>query len=251
MRSIQVNIDRPNFTINPTNCSAFSVDSQGIGDQGTVTDFSSYFQAVNCARLPFKPKMTCVRSGGKKRTGSGGPTLRWTLGPGRRRQHQNIPVTLPKSFAIDQRHLGNICSVSKLPPKNGAPAPSRSGGRRRGPPCWISRSPPRPMRSPAPAGFRASRSFSTARFGSCRKLNPPQSGTATWIPSFRLFPMPRSGTSGSKTPFMVEAGLPHQHPESSAPPHVPCDLCRLLSRRTERTLGTSSGSRRPSCPSKR
>ena len=49
MRSIQVNIDRPNFTINPTNCSPFSVDSQGIGDQGTVADFSSYFHAVNCA----------------------------------------------------------------------------------------------------------------------------------------------------------------------------------------------------------
>ena len=49
MRSIQVNIDKPNFTINPTNCdAAFTVDSQGIGDQGTVTDFSSYFQAVNC-----------------------------------------------------------------------------------------------------------------------------------------------------------------------------------------------------------
>ena len=39
MRSIQVNIDRQDFTINPTNCSPFSVDSQGIGDQGTVTDF--------------------------------------------------------------------------------------------------------------------------------------------------------------------------------------------------------------------
>ena len=40
MRSIQVNIDKPNFTINPTNCTPFSVDSQGIGDQGTVTDFT-------------------------------------------------------------------------------------------------------------------------------------------------------------------------------------------------------------------
>ena len=68
MRSIQVNIDRPNFTINPTNCSPFTVDSQGIGDQGTVTDFSSYFHAVNCATLPFKPKMTVRQVGGRKGT---------------------------------------------------------------------------------------------------------------------------------------------------------------------------------------
>ena len=68
MRSIQVNIDKPNFTINPTNCTPFSVDSQGIGDQGTVTDFSSYFQAVNCATLPFKPTMTVKQIGGSKAT---------------------------------------------------------------------------------------------------------------------------------------------------------------------------------------
>ena len=36
MRSIQVNINKPNFMINPTNCSPFSVASEGIGDQGTV-----------------------------------------------------------------------------------------------------------------------------------------------------------------------------------------------------------------------
>ena len=51
MRSIQVNIDKPNFMINPTNCNPFSVDSQGIGDEGTVAGFSSYFEAVNCATL--------------------------------------------------------------------------------------------------------------------------------------------------------------------------------------------------------
>ena len=51
LRSIQVNIDKPNFMINPTNCSPFSVASQGVGDQGTVANFSSYFHAVNCGTL--------------------------------------------------------------------------------------------------------------------------------------------------------------------------------------------------------
>jgi hypothetical protein len=116
MRSIQVNIDRPNFTINPTNCSVFSVDSEGIGDQGTVTDFSSYFHAVNCARLAFKPKMTVRVLGGKKQTRrSRNPALRfdlWTR-PGDANL-KRLAVTLPKAFAIDQRHLGNICSRAQL-----------------------------------------------------------------------------------------------------------------------------------------
>ena len=116
MRSIQVNIDRTKFMINPTNCSPFSVASQGIGDQGTVADFSSYFQTIDCATLPFKPKMTLRQLGGHKATGrSKDPALRFDLRT--RTGDANIKtltVTLPKSFAIDQRHLGNICSRSQL-----------------------------------------------------------------------------------------------------------------------------------------
>jgi hypothetical protein len=116
MRSIQVNIDRPHFTINPTNCSPFSVDSQGIGDQGTVTDFSSYFHAVNCGTLPFKPKMRIRQLGGRKQTNRNhDPRLRfdlWTR-PGDA-NISSVAVTLPKAFQVDQRHLGNICSKAEL-----------------------------------------------------------------------------------------------------------------------------------------
>jgi hypothetical protein len=119
MRSIQVNIDREKFTINPTNCSAFTVDSQGIGDQGTITDFSSYFQVVNCARLPFKPKMTMRQLGGRKNTKrSRNPELQIDLNtrPGDANV-KSISVILSSAFEIDQRHLGNICSEKELTEK--------------------------------------------------------------------------------------------------------------------------------------
>jgi hypothetical protein len=119
MRSIQVNIDKPNFTINPTNCSPFSVDSQGIGDQGTITDFSSYFHAVNCASLGFKPQMTLRQLGGRKATRrTKNPELQFDL---RTRTGdanvKSLSVTLSSAFAIDQRHLGNICSEKELTEK--------------------------------------------------------------------------------------------------------------------------------------
>jgi hypothetical protein len=116
MRSIQVNIDKPNFTINPTNCSAFAVHSQGIGDQGTVTDFSSYFNAVNCSTLPFKPKMTMRQTGGRKSTHRAvNPALQidLTTRPGDA-NIKSLSVTLSSAFEIDQRHLGNICSEKEL-----------------------------------------------------------------------------------------------------------------------------------------
>jgi hypothetical protein len=116
MRSIQVNIDRPNFTINPTNCDPLSVDSQGIGDQGTVTDFSSYFQAVNCASLAFAPRMTVRQVGGRKGTRRAtDPELQFDLRtrPGDA-NIKALTVTLSGAYAIDQNHLGNICSEKEL-----------------------------------------------------------------------------------------------------------------------------------------
>jgi hypothetical protein len=122
MRSIQVNIDRkdaqghPNFTINPTNCNPLSVASQGIGDQGTVADFSSFFQVVNCNRLPFNPSITMRQLGGRKSTKrSANPALQIDLRT--RAGNANIKsltVALSSAFEIDQEHLGNICSEKEL-----------------------------------------------------------------------------------------------------------------------------------------
>ncbi len=116
MRSIQVNIDKPNFMINPTSCSPLSVASEGIGDQGATANFSSYFQAVNCVTLPFAPRMSITQLGGRKSTArSKDPSLAIELNtrPGDA-NIKSLSVTLPKAFEIDQRHLGNICDRSEL-----------------------------------------------------------------------------------------------------------------------------------------
>jgi hypothetical protein len=114
LRSIQVNLTKPNFILNPTNCQPMSVASKGIGDQGTTTDFSSYFQAANCAKLPFKPQLSVkYLSGGKARAKN--PSMEFALKtrPGDA-NIKSVAVILSKAFAIDQRHLGNICSEAEL-----------------------------------------------------------------------------------------------------------------------------------------
>ena len=117
MRSIQVNIDKPNFMINPTNCGPFTVDSQGIGDQGTVAGFSSPFQAVNCSLAARSPRRSPCGSSAdaRRRAAAGIPQLQFDLRtrPGDA-NIRSVAVTLPKAFAIDQRHLGNICSRAQL-----------------------------------------------------------------------------------------------------------------------------------------
>jgi hypothetical protein len=115
MRSIQVNIDRRDFTINPTNCSNFSVDSEGIGDQGTPALFSSSFHAVNCRYLHFNPKMTVKQIGRGATARAANPKMRFVLRTKKGEANiKSVKVTLPKAFAIDQRHLGNLCSKAQL-----------------------------------------------------------------------------------------------------------------------------------------
>ena len=116
LRSIQVNIDKPNFMINPTNCHASSVTSEGIGDQGTAASFASKFQVVNCGTLPFKPRMSVRLLGGRKNsTRDKNPSLMFELNtrPGDANV-KAISVTLSNAFEIDQAHLGSLCTEEEL-----------------------------------------------------------------------------------------------------------------------------------------
>ena len=85
-----------------------------------MTDFSSYFQAVNCRRLGFKPKMTVRQLGGRKKTRARPEPAPCssTCGPAHGDANiKSVSVTLSNAFEIDQRHLGNICSEKELAEK--------------------------------------------------------------------------------------------------------------------------------------
>ena len=116
MRQIQVNIDKPNFMINPTNCGPLSVGSEGIGDQGTPAAFSSFFHAANCFSLPFAPKMKVTQLGGHKSTlRAADPSIRFDLNTRAGDANlKSVAVTLPSALEIDQNHLGNLCAKSEL-----------------------------------------------------------------------------------------------------------------------------------------
>jgi hypothetical protein len=179
MRSIQVNIERSRFMINPTNCAPQRVDSQGIGDQGTVADFSSYFQTIDCAKLPFKPKMSVRLLGGKKQTArTQNPRLRFDLITRRGDANiKSVAVTLSKAFQIDQRHLANICSRSQL-------QANRCAGRQRMGMVWV-RSPllDQPLEGPA---------YAVSGFGKLPRLVFVLDGQVTVLPQAES----RSGSDG-------------------------------------------------------
>jgi hypothetical protein len=113
LRSILVNLNRPNFTLNPTNCDPFAVGAKVFGDQGTEADLSTHFQAASCTNLGFAPKLALRLSGGSKRNGH--PAIHATLSA--KAGDANIAstaVTMPPSEQLDQSHLSAPCTKAQF-----------------------------------------------------------------------------------------------------------------------------------------
>jgi hypothetical protein len=112
-RSIRVELDRPDFALNPTNCDPLSTDATITGDEGGVAVLSSHFQVGNCAILPFEPKLSLNLSGGVKRRGH--PALRavLTAAPGEANLAATA-VTLPANELLDNAHIGTVCTRAQF-----------------------------------------------------------------------------------------------------------------------------------------
>ena len=108
-RTIYVELDRHNFTLNPTSCKEKSTDATVTSAQGTVAHPSARFGAVECSNLDFKPKISFQLRGGTHRGAH--PSLRAVLKA--RPGDANIStasVALPHSEFLDQGHIGTVCT---------------------------------------------------------------------------------------------------------------------------------------------
>jgi hypothetical protein len=121
LRSIDVNLDRSHFMLNPTNCAAQATTGAikgGGADPTNPAAFSSYavnvpFQASNCGSLGFKPKLKVQLFGPTTRAHF--PRLRATLET--REGDANISstsLTLPHALFLEQNHIGTVCTNPKL-----------------------------------------------------------------------------------------------------------------------------------------
>jgi hypothetical protein len=124
LRSVDVNIDRKNFTLNPTSCGPLTTAGAlngGGADPANPAAFSAFpvstpFQTTNCDGLRFRPKLFTRLYGGKKTTKRAQhPKFRAVLVA--RSGDANIAraaVTLPHSQFLDQSHIRTICTRVQL-----------------------------------------------------------------------------------------------------------------------------------------
>jgi hypothetical protein len=110
-RDVRVEVDRPEFTVNPTDCEPTAVTGTIVSSEGGSAAVTDRFQVADCAHLAFKPKLS-LRLKGKTRRG-GNPALTAILRMPQKGPGANIAraaVTLPGSEFIAQDHLNNVCT---------------------------------------------------------------------------------------------------------------------------------------------
>jgi hypothetical protein len=117
VREIEVQVDRPDFTLNPTDCDPFAVKAQiwgGGGNPFSAADDAPAprqvrFQAANCARLGFKPRLALTLKGGTKRGDH--PALKTVYRPRKHDANVSDLITrLPRSAFLEQGHIRTICT---------------------------------------------------------------------------------------------------------------------------------------------
>ena len=109
VRDIQVHLDRPNFTLNPTNCEPFSLSGTLFSSAGKSKASSTPFQAADCASLGFTPRLKPQLFGGTHRGAH--PKFKGIFRA--RAGDANVAsavVTLPRSEFLDQSHIRTICT---------------------------------------------------------------------------------------------------------------------------------------------
>jgi len=108
-RTLNITLDRPEFTLNPTSCAPKTISATVTATNGATAEPKVGFQATNCAKLAYSPKLKLRFKGSTKRTGN--PAISGVL---TQKPHQAntkaAVVLLPEGEFIDNAHINNPCT---------------------------------------------------------------------------------------------------------------------------------------------
>jgi hypothetical protein len=106
LKRVVVRLDRSGFMFNPTNCNPLAVTGKLTGTSGGSAQVSAHFQAVNCAKLPFKPTFRVSTQAQASKAGGASLHVKVTSGSGQANLAQvkvNLPKQLPSRFSTLQK----------------------------------------------------------------------------------------------------------------------------------------------------
>ena len=117
IQHVNVTINRPGFTFNPTNCSPLQITGTLSSVEGASSSLSVPFQATNCATLQFAPKFSVTTSG--KTSKANGASLVGKLAypnapQGSQANIAMVKVELPKQLPSRLTTLQKACTAAQF-----------------------------------------------------------------------------------------------------------------------------------------
>jgi hypothetical protein len=131
IQHVNVTINRPEFTFNPTNCEPMQIGGSLTSTEGTLSGLHVPFQVTNCATLGFKPIFSASTQGKTSRAKGASLHVKLTYPKAPFGSQANIAyvkVALPKQLPSRLSTLQKACADSTFEANPAAcPAESRVG----------------------------------------------------------------------------------------------------------------------------
>ncbi|HET7590830.1 MAG TPA: hypothetical protein VFK14_11700 [Solirubrobacterales bacterium] len=109
IRSVEVKLDRPSFTLNPTSCEPMQLTGSLAALSGQSAAVANRFQVGGCSGLAFKPKLKIRLQGPTRRAAY--PALKAVVSmPPGGANIASAQVNLPHSEFVAQEHIKTICT---------------------------------------------------------------------------------------------------------------------------------------------
>jgi hypothetical protein len=108
LKTLKVEVNRPSFIFNPTNCSALATESTLTSTFNAAQSLSTPFQVAGCSSLPFKPVFKVSTSA--KTSKKNGASLQVSLTqPAHEANMKSVFVSLPKQLPSRLTTLQKAC----------------------------------------------------------------------------------------------------------------------------------------------
>jgi hypothetical protein len=131
LQRVTVNIDRPGFMFNPTNCAAHQITAVVSGSQDAVANVASPFAAAGCKSLAFHPQFKVSTSGHTSRANGASLDARVSYpadSVGSEANIARVKVDLPKQLPSRLTTLQKACTAQTFNANPAAcPSPSIVG----------------------------------------------------------------------------------------------------------------------------
>lgn len=131
LRLVNVTINRPHFTFNPTDCDSSSISASMTGTQGGSASPVNHFQVTNCGALTFKPTVAVTTAG--KASRANGTSLNFKIAypkgaMGSESWFKEAKFTLPKQLPARLTTIQKACVAATFEANpESCPAASKIG----------------------------------------------------------------------------------------------------------------------------